>query len=95
MQHVAIDLGSRESQVCIRNPTGDILFERKLPTPKLAGFRAKQPHSRVIVETSAEAFLIADAAAYVPELPHLVAVGRRRHSGRHGNNHEAKTSAVQ
>jgi transposase len=39
------------------------LLERKLPTAKLPGFLAKQPHSRVIVETSAEAFLMADAAA--------------------------------
>lgn len=87
MQHVAIDLGSRESQVCIRSPTGDILLERKLPTPKLAGLLAKQPHSRVIVETSAEAFLIADAAAdcghevrVVPAtLVRTLGVGERRH----------------
>lgn len=62
MQHVAVDLGSRESQVCIRNPTGEILLERKVQTQKLPGFLAIQPHSRVIIETSAEAFLIADAA---------------------------------
>jgi transposase len=62
MQHLAIDLGSRESQICIRNADGAIVSERKLPTAKLANFLAKQPHSRVILETSAEAFLIADAA---------------------------------
>jgi transposase len=62
MQHVAIDLGSRESQICIRDATGEILLERKLQTQKLPSFLSKQPHSRVIVETSAEAFLIADAA---------------------------------
>jgi transposase len=63
MQHLAIDLGSRESQICIRSSDGDIVSERKLPTAKLAGFLARQPHSRVILETSAEAFLIADAAS--------------------------------
>lgn len=63
MQHLAIDLGSRESQVCIRSPTGDILSERRVQTRKLPAFLARQPHSRVIVETSAEAFLIADAAS--------------------------------
>jgi transposase len=62
MQHLAIDLGSRESQICIRNSDGDIVSERKLPTTKLSKFLARQPLSRVILETSAEAFLIADAA---------------------------------
>jgi transposase len=62
MQHLAIDLGSRESQICIRNSDGDIVSERKLPTAKLPDFLARQPLSRVILETSAEAFLIADAA---------------------------------
>lgn len=62
MQHLAIDLGSRESQICIRNSDGDILSERKLPTAKLPGFLSRQPFSRVILETSAEAFLMADAA---------------------------------
>lgn len=62
MQHLAIDLGSRESQICIRNADGDILSERKIPTARLPNFLARQPLSRVIVETSAEAFLIADAA---------------------------------
>jgi hypothetical protein len=28
MQHVAIDLGSRESQICIRSEVGEILAER-------------------------------------------------------------------
>lgn len=62
MQHLAIDLGSRESQICIRNSDGAIVSERKLPTAKLSNFLARQPLSRVILETSAEAFLIADAA---------------------------------
>jgi transposase len=63
MQHLAIDLGSRESQVCIRNADGDIVSERKVHTAKLSDFLARQPLSRVILETSAEAFLIADAAS--------------------------------
>src|SRR5215470_17720016 len=49
MQHVAIDLGGRESQVCIRAADGTIVEE-------------KRPPSRVILETSAEAFRVADAA---------------------------------
>jgi transposase len=62
MQHVAIDLGSRESQICVRNEVGEIVTERKLATARLPSYLAKQPRSRVIVETSSEAFFIADAA---------------------------------
>jgi transposase len=63
MQHVAIDLGSRESQICIRNEVGEIIAERKLATARLPAYLGKQPYSRVIVETSSEAFFVADAAA--------------------------------
>jgi len=62
MQHVAIDLGSRESQVCIRRPDGTILHERKYPTRKRTELVATWEPSRVVMETSAEAFHIADAA---------------------------------
>lgn len=71
MQHVAIDLGSRESQVCIRDSAGKITSERKVATRDLPPFLSRQPHSRVIVETSAEAFFVADAAL---ELGHEVRV---------------------
>jgi len=63
MEHVAIDLGSRESQVCVRDPQGSILLERKVPTAKLGAYLAKRPHSRVILETCAEAFFVADTAS--------------------------------
>lgn len=62
MQHVAIDLGSRESQVCIRNPDGTIVEEKKHPTRELAGWMKSWPQSRVVLETSSEAFRVADAA---------------------------------
>ena len=62
MQHVAIDLGSKESQVCIRRPDGTILDERKHPTRRLTELVATWEPSRVVMETSAEAFRIADAA---------------------------------
>jgi transposase len=62
MQHVAIDLGSKDSQVCIRQPDGTIVLEKKHPTRRLGELLRTTPHSRVIVETSAEAFRIADAA---------------------------------
>lgn len=62
MNHVAIDLGSRVSQVCIRGEDGAILEERKCPTGKLDELFRGWPASRVVLETSAEAFRIADAA---------------------------------
>jgi transposase len=62
VHHIAIDLGSRESQICIRDEAGEILAERKVPTIGLPRFLSKQARSRVVVETSAEAFFVADAA---------------------------------
>ena len=62
MNHVAIDLGGKESQICIRQPDGMIVEERKVPTRKLTEVVATWPTSRVVMETSAEAFRIADAA---------------------------------
>lgn len=62
MKHVAIDLGGRESQICIREANGTILDEARHPTRKLAQLMAEWEPRRVIVETSAEAFRIADAA---------------------------------
>ncbi len=62
MNHAAIDLGGKESQICIRHPDGTIVEERKLPTRKLVELVATWSPSRVVMETSAEAFRIADAA---------------------------------
>lgn len=62
MQHVAIDLGGRESQICVRDASEQILDERKCATRRLGAYLAKQPPSRVILETSAEAFAVADLA---------------------------------
>lgn len=62
MHHAAIDLGSKESQICIRQPDGAIVEERKLPTRKLTELVKTWPTSRVVMEASAEAFKIADAA---------------------------------
>ena len=62
MEHLAIDLGGRESQICVRSSDGQILEERRCRTGALAGYLAGRPPSRVIVETCSEAFAIADAA---------------------------------
>lgn len=61
MNHVAIDLGGRESQICVRQSDGTILEEQKVPTRLLLKLVGNWAKSRVILETSAEAFRIADA----------------------------------
>jgi transposase len=62
MQHLAIDLGGRESVFCVRNQDGSIAEEGRVPTHCLDTFLAKRPPSRVILETCAEAFSVADSA---------------------------------
>jgi transposase len=62
MQHVAIDLGGRESQLCARATDGSILKETRVATKSLPKLLAAMEPSRVILETSVEAFRIADAA---------------------------------
>ncbi len=71
MQHLAIDLGGLESQICIREQDGSVLFERKVKTAAIKRFLKDRPKSRVIVETCAEAFRIADGAL---ELGHEIRV---------------------
>jgi transposase len=62
MNHVAIDLGSKNSQVCIRSSDGTIVQEKKHQTRLLGELMGTWPPSRVILETSSEAFRIADFA---------------------------------
>lgn len=62
MNHVAIDLGSKESQICVRRSDGTIVEERKHPTRKLTEVVGTWEPCRVVMETCAEAFRIADAA---------------------------------
>ncbi len=62
MEHVAIDLGSRKSQICVRSSDGKILEEKRCDTLELKQYLTSRPKSRVVVETCAEAFGVADAA---------------------------------
>lgn len=85
MEHIAIDLGGRESQVCIRSADGTIIEERQWVTANLGSYLARRPASQVIVETCAEAFRVADQAiaaghkvTVVPAtLSHMLGVGER------------------
>ena len=62
MNHVAIDLGARESQICVRSAKGKILEEQKVTTKGLSKYFKKMKRSRVILETCAESFAVADWA---------------------------------
>lgn len=62
MQHVAIDLGSKHSQVCIRAADGTLLTEKKHLTVRLDELMSTWERSVVVLETSSEAFRIADQA---------------------------------
>lgn len=63
MEHCAIDLGGRKSQVCIRASDGTVLFEGQQDTSSLPEYLRQLPRKcRIVVETAAEAFRIADAA---------------------------------
>ena len=62
MEHIAIDWGSRESQICVRSPDEQIVESRRVRTARLGEYLARRPPSRVIVETCTQAFAIADQA---------------------------------
>src|SRR5256885_1577514 len=62
MEHLAIDLGGRKSQICIRAGDGAIVHESREETVALGEFLSRRPHSRVVFETCAEAFRLADVA---------------------------------
>ena len=61
MEHLAIDLGGRESQICLRAPDQSILREARVSTKELED-ELKRATCRVVMETCAEAFSVADAA---------------------------------
>jgi len=65
MEHLAIDLGGRESQICVRSEDGRIVEERRCRTAALPAYLAGRSRSRVVVETCSEAFWVADAALAV------------------------------
>lgn len=62
MEHVAIDLGARESQICVREANGRIVDEKRWPTAAIEGYLAKRAPARVVLETSSEAFAVVEMA---------------------------------
>ena len=62
MNHIAIDLSLSKSQICVRSADGTILDERAWLTRNLPLYLAKCGPSRVVLESSCEAFAVADIA---------------------------------
>jgi transposase len=62
VEHIAIDLGGRESQICRRSSSGEIVEERRAATSLLGKYLKRLKPSVVIVESSAGAFAVADTA---------------------------------
>ena len=62
MDHIGIDLGSRESQVCVRNSAGEIVQELRHSTTELGRWLTDHAPARVVVETCTEAFRLAGIA---------------------------------
>src|SRR6187200_2677279 len=93
VQHVAIDLGSKESQVCIRSADGTILVEKKHPTRKLEELMQTLGPSRVVLETSSESFRVADAAKRAGHEVRVVA-RRCRSSSESGSEASRRTCAT-
>jgi transposase len=62
MDHLAIDIGGRESQICSRAMTGEIKIEKRISTASLPLLFQQMEPSRVVFEACAESFWLADAA---------------------------------
>ena len=62
MDHIGIDVGSRDSQVCVRNSAGEIIEEARRATIGLGPWLAGRDPARVVFETSTGAFRLASMA---------------------------------
>lgn len=43
MDHVAVDLGGRESQICVRRPDGTVVEQRRVRTGELPAYLQGAP----------------------------------------------------
>ena len=59
MKHIAIDLGSKKSQVCIRDSKGSILKEVRVKTLDLKKLIESEEPANIVMEASSEAFHVA------------------------------------
>jgi len=68
VDHVGIDIGGRETQVCVRSAAGEVLEEVRCRTSDLDKVLSGRSRSCVVVETCTEAFRIANMAFGQPGL---------------------------
>ena len=59
MEHIGIDVGSRESHVCVHSGGGKIVEEKRGRNAQLGRYLGKSAPGRVVLETCTEAFRIA------------------------------------
>ena len=62
MDHIGIDLGSRDSQVCVRNSAGEIIEEARRVTIGLGPWLARRTPARVVLDTCTGASRLAGIA---------------------------------
>src|SRR5689334_17466852 len=62
MEHIGIDVGSRDSQVCIRGERGEIIEEARWRTNELEALMTRRVPARVVLETCTEAFRLGSVA---------------------------------
>lgn len=70
--HIAIDLGGKKSQVCIRGNDGEILKESKVATRSVVDVLRGLEPSRVVMESCSEAFAIARQVQTLGHTPVVV-----------------------
>lgn len=64
MDHIAIDLGGKQSQLCVRGGSdGAVLHEERIATAELPQWLSRRPPGIVVMETCAESHFMARAAA--------------------------------
>lgn len=59
MNHVAVDLGSKQSHVCVRNADGTVVKSVRIKNAVLPEFFEELETSRIVVEACSEAFTVA------------------------------------
>ncbi|MFH1017345.1 MAG: hypothetical protein V1798_04075 [Pseudomonadota bacterium] len=60
MNHIAMDLGGRNSQLCVRNGQGEVLQEERIERRSLGRYLQKAERGRVVMETRAESLAVAE-----------------------------------
>lgn len=81
MNHVAVDLGSKQSQLCVRSQDGRISQEVRVKNSDLGKAFGVLEKSRVVLESCSEAFAVADLAIAAAHEVNIVPAGLARSLG--------------